>query len=49
MYLKRSQKRVAAHFNILMIFIKDIETETKNLGKNIPEFAIFEIPENFVN
>lgn len=32
-----------------MIFLKDTETETQNLGKNIPEFAIFEIPENFAN
>lgn len=33
------------HFNAFPL--KDIETKTQNLGKNILEFAVLEIPENF--
>lgn len=50
MYLKEARRSTKhgvplQHFSAFPL--KDIETETQNLGKNIPELVVLEIPENF--
>lgn len=52
--LERSKKkgRTGGHsplYHFRVFSLKSIETETQNLGKDIPGFAIVEIPENFAN